>query len=101
VALRQKTAKDPNDVRAIGLNVSEATRSTKHRRTPAGWDRPAARDPWFMVGWVKLESEWGFVDDRGWDRYDQTWEVWLNVDDDRVWLKLGRWCRRAKDDPYP
>src|SRR5215207_2302220 len=101
VALRRKTAKDPNDVRAIALNVTEAARSTKHRRAPADWDRLPERDPWFLVGWVVLQRDWGFADGWGWDRYDRTWDVWLNVDEGRVWLKLSRLGRRPKDDPYP
>jgi hypothetical protein len=100
-ALRRKTAIDPDDVRIVPLNVSKATQSTENRRAPVDWDRPAERDPWVLVGWVKLERGWGFTDRYGWDRYDRTWEVWLNVDDDRVWLKLGRWSCRPKDDPLP
>ena len=101
VALRRRTAVDPDGVRAVAMVVSDAARSTKQRRAPVPWDQPEVRNPWVLVGWVRHEHDRGAADERWWDRFDLTWDVWLNVDDGRVWLKLSRSGRGAKDDPYP
>jgi hypothetical protein len=39
------------------------------------------------VGWVKQESRRLVAGEFGMMTFDQTWEVWLNVADGRVWLK--------------
>ena len=100
--LRRRTACDPGDVRCVPMAPADVASRAKGRRLHMPWTDEAPRhDPWCLVGWLRHERIWGFTDPLGRDRYDQTWEVWLNLDDERVWLKLGRWCRRAKDDPYP
>ncbi len=84
--IRRKNVKDPNDVRSIGLTVSDATRSTKNKRSPVDWGKPPERTPWVTDGRVDRNPYRDLVPVR-------YWEVWLNIDIDRIWLKQSRWGR--------
>jgi hypothetical protein len=69
------------------------TRGYRFSRLGDGGD-----DPCYLIGWVTLERPWAFKNATGQDRYDQTWQVWLDITEGRVWLKLerhGRWTDRG------
>jgi hypothetical protein len=105
VDLRRRTARDPDAVRPQAMSAADAVRMTETWRLNTRWYRfghghDPDHDPWFWVGWVGLETPWGFATPLGQDRYRGTWAVWLNVEDGRVWLRWERHGRVA-DDPYP
>jgi hypothetical protein len=105
VALRRKTACDSAVVDVVALDARDAARATEGwrlntRRHRNG--RDADDEAWFLVGWVGVEVPWVFANELGRSCYAATWQVWLNADDGRVWLRLerhGRWAEAG--DPYP
>ena len=105
VALRRRTVHDPATVDAVALDARDAVRMTEGwrlntRRHRIG--RDAEDDLWYWVGWVGVEVPWDHTTALGCRCYAATWQVWLNAEDDRVWLRLERHGRWAKDDdPYP
>jgi hypothetical protein len=105
VALRRQSASHAATVTAHPRRADDAIRATETWRFHTRWQRLARGDrsertPWVWIGWVSVETTpWGFARfDR--ERYAEAWEVWLNVDDGRVWLRWERHGRFA-DDPYP
>jgi hypothetical protein len=95
VNLRRRTAINPDEVRSHALHPADAVRSTEgYRRNRRGdaslqWQQPES-DPWWRVGWVMQEPVVSLDAPPSQTQFRQTWEVWLNVDDERVWLKLPR-----------
>jgi hypothetical protein len=105
VALRRRTLRDPATVDAVALDPRDAARATEGWRLNSrryGSGRDTYADSWFLVGWVGVEVPWDFTTALGHRCYHQTWAVWLNAADGRVWLRWerhGRWA--AEGDPYP
>lgn len=107
VALRRRCMPDPDEVQPQPLHPRDAVGYTEGWRVHSRWYRTkryraTETDPWWRVGWVTEESPANCLET--WDHpcWHRTWEVWVNVDDGRVWLKPERRVRRADtDDPYP
>ena len=81
VALRRRTAVNPDAVEGQAMTASDAMGVTRNHRLHsflAG--RP---DPWWWIGWVHDTPPRDGADRR-------TWAVWLHVTDGRVWLRLQR-----------
>jgi len=89
--LRRRSAIEPERVTAQTLRAAEAidlTRNYRHhshgyrvQHLPDPDDLTEPRtDPWWWIGWVHYSL--------GEER--QTWEVWLDIEAGRVWLKYDR-----------
>ena len=97
LALRLRSAVDPEVVETQAMDVWDAMDLTRGYRTHSWWYRMnhEGPDPWWWIGWVHETpgGEW-------WRK--RTWEVWLNVDDGRVHLRFDRPWRGDEDEcPYP
>jgi hypothetical protein len=105
VALRRRTLRDQATVDAVALDPRDAVRATEGWRLNSrryGLGRDSYGDPWVLIGWVAVEVPWDFTTALGHRCYHGTWQVWLNLDDGRVWLRRerhGRWAEAG--DPYP
>jgi hypothetical protein len=103
--LRRHTVRDPASVDAVALDPRDAVRETEGWRLNTrryGSGRDTNGDPWFLIGWVRVETPWDVTTALGHNGYHGTWAVWFNAADGRVWLRLERPGRWPEDrDPYP
>lgn len=106
VALRRRTARNPEDVQPQPLDPYRAVRFTESDRSLSYWhrlQREGRADPWYLVGWVNQETRCD-VDHCGvrWCGYRRAWDVYLHVGDGRVWLRPSRGSvLRDPANPYP
>ena len=95
VDLRRQNAIRPEDVQGHALCPGDAIQSTEGYRRNRRWHtagdtQPAERDAWWRVGWITQEPAASIQTPPSQTVFRATWEVWLNVDDGRVWMKTKR-----------
>lgn len=92
VELRRRTAVNPDEVQGHALHPSDAIQSTEGYRRKRQkdarfqWQKPE-HDPWWRVGWITHEPLVSLDSPPSQTLYRRTWEVWFNIEDDRVWLR--------------
>ena len=95
VELRRRAAINANEVQGQPLHPADAVRSTEGYRLHSESYKMKRRgitapDPWWRVGWVSQQPEGSWMTPPSQTAFLRTWEVWLNVDDGRVWLRSKR-----------
>ncbi len=107
--IRRRNAVNPSEVSIQPMAAIDAMRATQNYRLRSYAYRlhhhdSTTPDPWWFVGWIGQEPSERDVGLAVSLRLSRSWEVWLNVEDGRVWLKFDRQIARAtrdRDDPYP